>query len=59
MKSRGRDHAEGAFHKATGNFKLFAGELFENCTVLTADLTEKKAGSIYGRIGQINEITVK
>ncbi len=56
MKSSTRDKVEGKLHEAKGKVKETAGELTDNPKLEAEGASEKVAGKVQGKIGQIKEV---
>ena len=59
MKSGNKDQAQGAFHQAKGKAKEVLGHALGNPKVETEGTTEKVAGIIQKKIGQIKVVLGK
>ena len=59
MKSSQKDKIEGAFHETKGKLKEKAGELTNNPDLAADGRSEKLAGKVQKKIGQIEEVFEK
>jgi uncharacterized protein YjbJ (UPF0337 family) len=56
MKSSTKDQAEGKFHEVKGKIKEAAGELTDNPKLESAGATEKVAGKVQQKIGEVKKV---
>ena len=56
MKSSTKDKAEGQYHEAKGKIKEMAGELTDNPELEAEGATEKIAGKVQKKIGEVKEV---
>jgi uncharacterized protein YjbJ (UPF0337 family) len=56
MKSGDRDKTEGTFHEVKGKAKEVAGKLSDNPKLEGKGISEKIAGKIQKKIGQVKKI---
>lgn len=55
MKSSIRDKAEGTFHEAKGKVKEVTGKITDNPKLEIKGKTEKLAGKVQGKIGDVKK----
>ena len=56
MKSSMKDKVKGAFHEAKGAVKAMAGEITDNPKLETKGKSEKLAGKVQEKIGQVKKV---
>ena len=56
MKSSMKDKVEGTFHEAKGKVKEVAGEITDNPKLETKGKSEKLAGKVQEKIGQVKKV---
>ena len=56
MKSSMKDKVEGTFHEAKGKIKEVAGEITDNPKLETKGKSEKLAGKVQEKIGQVKKV---
>jgi uncharacterized protein YjbJ (UPF0337 family) len=56
MKSSMKDKVEGIFHEAKGKIKEVAGEITDNPKLETKGKSEKLAGKVQEKIGQVKKV---
>ena len=56
MKSSTKDKVKGAFHEAKGAVKAMAGEITDNPKLETKGKSEKLAGKVQEKIGQVKKV---
>ncbi len=56
MKSSMKDKVEGIFHEAKGKVKEVAGEITDNPKLETKGKSEKLAGKVQEKIGQVKKV---
>ena len=56
MKSSMKDKVEGTFHKAKGKVKEVSGEITDNPKLEAKGKTEKIAGKVQEKIGQVKKV---
>ena len=59
MKSSTRDKAEGQYHEVKGKIKEMAGELTDNPELEAEGTSEKVAGKVQKKIGDVKEVFEK
>jgi uncharacterized protein YjbJ (UPF0337 family) len=59
MKSSTKDKAEGQYHEAKGKIKEMAGELTDNPKLEAEGTSEKMAGKVQKKIGEVKEVFEK
>ena len=59
MKSSIRDKAEGTFHKVKGEAREMAGKIADNPELEAKGKTEKIAGKLQGKVGQVKKVLGK
>jgi len=59
MKSSTKDKAEGKYHEVKGKIKEMAGDLTDNSKLETEGTTEKIAGKVQQKIGEVKEVFEK
>jgi len=59
MKSSTRDKAEGQYHEVKGKIKEMAGELTDNPKLEAEGTSEKMAGKVQKKIGEVKEVFEK
>jgi uncharacterized protein YjbJ (UPF0337 family) len=59
MKSSIRDKEEGKFHEVKGKVKEIAGKLSDNPKLEAEGTSEKIAGKVQGKIGQVKKVLGK
>ena len=59
MKSSTKDQAEGTYHKMKGKMKEVAGELSDNPKLEAEGISEKIAGKVQKKIGQVKKVLGK
>ena len=59
MKSSVRDKAEGLFHEAKGKVKEVSGKLSDNPKLEAEGASEKIAGKVQEKVGQIKKVLGK
>jgi uncharacterized protein YjbJ (UPF0337 family) len=59
MKSSMRDHAEGNMHEAKGKIKEVAGKIVGNHELEAEGKSEKNAGKIQKKVGDVKKIVDK
>lgn len=56
MKSSTKDQVEGTFHQMKGKIKKVAGELTDNPKLEAEGISEKIAGKMQKKIGQVKKV---
>lgn len=56
MKSGNQDKAEGKLHEAKGKIKEVAGKITDNPKLESEGKTEKIAGKVQGKIGEVKKV---
>jgi len=59
MKSSMKDKVEGAFHEAKGKVKEVAGKMTDNPKLEAEGTSEKIAGKVQEKIGQVKKVLGK
>jgi uncharacterized protein YjbJ (UPF0337 family) len=59
MKSSTKDQAEGKYHEVKGKIKEMAGELTDNPKLEAEGTSEKIAGKVQGKIGEVKKVFEK
>jgi uncharacterized protein YjbJ (UPF0337 family) len=59
MKSSTKDQAEGKYHEVKGKIKEMAGELTDNPKLEAEGTSEKMAGKVQKKIGDVKEVFEK
>jgi uncharacterized protein YjbJ (UPF0337 family) len=59
MKSSTKDQAEGKYHEVKGKIKEMAGELTDNPKLEAEGASEKMAGKVQKKIGDVKEVFEK
>ena len=59
MKSSTKDKAEGKYHEVKGKIKEMAGELTDNPELEADGTSEKIAGKVQKKIGEVKEVFEK
>jgi uncharacterized protein YjbJ (UPF0337 family) len=59
MKSSTKDKAEGKYHEVKGKIKEMAGELTDNPKLEAEGTSEKIAGKVQGKIGEVKKVFEK
>jgi uncharacterized protein YjbJ (UPF0337 family) len=59
MKSSTKDKAEGKYHEVKGKIKEMAGELTDNRELEAEGASEKVAGKVQKKIGDVKEVFEK
>jgi uncharacterized protein YjbJ (UPF0337 family) len=59
MKSSTKDKAEGKYHEVKGKIKEMAGELTDNPKLEAEGTSEKMAGKVQKKIGDVKEVFEK
>lgn len=59
MKSSIRDKAEGTFHEVKGKVKEVTGKITDNPKLEIKGKTEKLAGKVQGKIGDVKKVLGK
>jgi uncharacterized protein YjbJ (UPF0337 family) len=59
MKSSTKDQAEGKYHEVKGKIKEMAGELTDNPKLEAEGTSEKLAGKVQGKIGEVKKVFEK
>lgn len=59
MKASTKDQAEGRLHELKGKVKELAGKLGDNPKIEAEGTNEKIAGTVQGKIGQIEKLLGK
>ena len=59
MKSSTKDKAEGKYHEVKGKIKEMAGELTDNPELEAEGTSEKVAGKVQKKIGDVKEVFEK
>ena len=56
MKSSMKDKTEGLFHEAKGKVKEVTGKITDNPNLETKGKSEKIAGKVQGKIGEVEKV---
>ena len=59
MKSSTKDQVEGKYHEVKGKIKEMAGELTDNPNLEAEGTSEKIAGKVQGKIGEVKKVFEK
>jgi uncharacterized protein YjbJ (UPF0337 family) len=59
MKSSTKDKAEGKYHEVKGKIKEMAGDLTDNPKLEAEGTSEKIAGKVQGKIGEVKKVFEK
>jgi len=59
MKASTKDKAEGKYHEVKGKIKEMAGDLTDNPKLEAEGTTEKIAGKVQKKIGEVKEVFEK